>query len=304
MHSKSVRKIPVPFKAHYIFKIIIIFAVEKSDIKMTNEDFWKDINLILEEGFTSRNLQKLDRYAEQFISHRLVYKRFSPLEQHGCSAGGTTHVVASLLAGANVAADKFPQGLNEFQRECQYAETQAARIESWTRAVGCWTDDVDLAVPKVLGKQLAEGGEAHVYAHGATLIKTIGLDYFIQPVLALDRISLHNAFFPETLMTVLGFGKTTNGFFQIIVEQPFIQGNRMKDEEIAVFAEKLGFKLMNPRNWTFATPEIYLSDLHDENVIQSSEGTVFVIDCDIRINTPELRQGGIRKLTNEVEFSD
>ena len=37
----------------------------------------------------------------------------------------------------------------------------------------------------------------------------------------------------------------------------------MSDEEIALFAERIGFKLINPRNWTFATPEIYLSDLHD-----------------------------------------
>jgi hypothetical protein len=43
-----------------------------------------------------------------------------------------------------------------------------------------------------------------------------------------------------------------------------------------------------------STPEIYLSDLHDENVIHSKEGNVFVVDCDIRINTPELRCGGKR----------
>ena len=49
-------------------------------------------------------------------------------------------------------------------------------------------------------------------------------------------------------------------------------------------------------------PEIYLSDLHDENVIKSVNGNVFVIDCDIRINTPELKLGGIRQLTTEVEF--
>ena len=39
-------------------------------------------------------------YAEQFISGRLVYQRFSPREQYGCSAGGEANVIASLLAGA------------------------------------------------------------------------------------------------------------------------------------------------------------------------------------------------------------
>ena len=161
---------------------------------------------------------------------------------------------------------------------------------------------VEDALPRILGEQIAEGGEAIVYDHGATLIKAIGLDYFIQPILALDRISLHNTYFPETALKVLGFGRTADGDFKIVAEQPFIEGTHMSDEEIALFAEHIGFKLINPRNWTFATPEIYLSDLHDENVIRSKEGNIFVVDCDIRINTPNLRCGGVRSLTTEVEF--
>ena len=55
---------------------------------------------IIAEGFTPEGLHKLDYYAEQFISGRLVYQRFSPREQYGCSAGGEANVIASLLAGA------------------------------------------------------------------------------------------------------------------------------------------------------------------------------------------------------------
>lgn len=62
------------------------------------------------------------------------------------------------------------------------------------------------------------------------------------------------------------------------------------------------FDLINPRNWTYATPDIYLSDMHDENVLRSPAGTVFVVDCDIRINTPVLRAKGVRTLTTEVEI--
>lgn len=65
---------------------------------------------------------------------------------------------------------------------------------------------------------------------------------------------------------------------------------------------KMGFQLNNPRNWTYATPETYLSDMHDENVIRSFSGALCVVDCDIRINTPELRQEGTRILTTDVEF--
>lgn len=134
----------------------------------------------------------LDDYADKFTCGKLLYKRFSPSEQHGCSAGGYVHVIASLLAGANVATNSVAEGVDDFKKQCQRAETQARSIEEWSRKVGCWIDNVDETLCSTLGEQLTEGGEAHVYKHGDSLVKSIGLDYFIEPVLALDRISLHN----------------------------------------------------------------------------------------------------------------
>lgn len=86
------------------------------------------------------------------------------------------------------------------------------------------------------------------------------------------------------------------------MEQPFIEGEHVFDAEIAEFMSLIGFTLRNPKNWTYSTPNIYLSDMHDENVIRSKSGNLFVIDCDIRINTPELKAGGVRTLTTEVLF--
>ena len=101
-----------------------------------NADFWTSIESIINDGFTSEGLQKLDRYAEQFISRELVYKRFSPLEQYGCSAGGTTHVIATLLAGAKIDADTIASGISDFKRMLQCGEKQAERIEHWAKATG------------------------------------------------------------------------------------------------------------------------------------------------------------------------
>lgn len=74
----------------------------------------------------------------------------------------------------------------------------------------------------------------------------------------------------------------------------------MDDIEIQKHMEKIGFSLKNPSNWTYSNSEVYVSDLHDENVIMSKQGNVFIIDCDIRLNTPELKCGGHRTDTNEV----
>ena len=54
---------------------------------MNNKDFWDSVNVIIVVGFTPEGLQKLDEYAEQFVTGRLVYQRFSPAEQHPRPAG-------------------------------------------------------------------------------------------------------------------------------------------------------------------------------------------------------------------------
>ena len=267
---------------------------------MNNSDFWAQINAIITGGFTPEGLALLDGYADRFTCGKLLYKRFSPAEQHGCSEGGHANVIASLLAGAQISTDTIVEGDSDFKRQCKRGEAQALTIERWAKASGCWTDNVEDSLSQFMGSQIAEGGEAHVYDHGATLIKSIGLDYYIEPILALDRISLHNAIFPETKLIVLGFGRDKENQFRIIAEQQFIEGSRMTDDEIAEFMQRMGFQLINPRNWTYATPEIYLSDMHDENVIRTTLGSVAVVDCDIRINTPDLRCGGVRELITEV----
>ena len=84
---------------------------------MTNSDFWKHIDTIISQGFNADGLKQLEQYAELFISGRLVYKRFSPLEQHGCAAGGSNHVIASLLAGASIDPSSLTAPQGSFQRD-------------------------------------------------------------------------------------------------------------------------------------------------------------------------------------------
>lgn len=271
---------------------------------MDNQDFWEDVNRIADNGFTPEGLQKLDYYADLYISGKLLFKRFSPQEQHGCAAGGSSHVIATILAGTEAPADPRNVRLSDFKRELQQAAHQKRCIEEWAKAVGIWIDDAESFLATTLGEEIAEGGEAKVYDNGSTLIKSIGLDYYLLPVHALDRITLHNTYFPETALEVIGFGNDAEGNFKIIVVQQYIEGYPMTLDEISGFIQSLGFRLMNPRNWTYATPEIYLSDMHDENLIRSKNGNIFVIDCDIRINTPELKQGGIRRFTNEISLPD
>ena len=100
---------------------------------MDNADFWASMRAIIAEDFTPEGLNKLDSYAAEFISGRLVYKRFSPQEQHGCAAGGHANVIASLLAGAKIGTNRaYSTTRCDFERERkQGAEQENSQLSFW-----------------------------------------------------------------------------------------------------------------------------------------------------------------------------
>ena len=92
-----------------------------------------------------------NRNAEQFFNKQLLFKRYSPSEQHGCATGGSFHVVASILAGAETPTNQLTAPEGSFKRDCQRAEAQAAVIEQWAKTTGCWVDDVDKDFEQTFG---------------------------------------------------------------------------------------------------------------------------------------------------------
>ena len=86
---------------------------------MTNHDFWMSISDIINEGFTSEGLAKLDDYAEQFSTGKILYKRFSPSEQLGCVKGGTIYCI-------------FTRGSRSWRKSTHCARTQfQKRAATW-----------------------------------------------------------------------------------------------------------------------------------------------------------------------------
>ena len=103
----------------------------------------KSISTIINNGFDKEGIIKLEDYAEYFFNKQLLFKRYSPSEQHGCATGGSFHVVASILAGAETPANQLSAPEGSFKRDCQRAEAQATVIEQWAKTRGCRVDSVD-----------------------------------------------------------------------------------------------------------------------------------------------------------------
>ena len=76
------------------------------------------------------------------------------------------------------------------------------------------------------------GTESEVYFDIEDFIvrKLITLQHYNALRLALDRIIIHNAIFPDSAMRVLGFGRNNNRQFVVVVELPFRQRSPAGEE--------------------------------------------------------------------------
>jgi hypothetical protein len=224
----------------------------------------------------------------------VVSERYTPQERRGIEVGGRGLEIGVLLVGGCVGSGGEVEGLDPYDREEQRREAQEDVLECWAKENGCWFENTNVVLSERF-PFLAEGGEADVYFDGNRVIKAIGLDYFVSPQMALDRIVLHNFLFEySTPMRVMGYGRNGEGYFKVVVEQPYIRGERMSEEEIEEFTQRIGFDLRRRGNWTYTNDDIYISDLHNENVLRTPAGNVAVIDADVRLNLAELGYGGMR----------
>ena len=261
------------------------------------------IRSVIESGkWTSESLTVLDNLIKDIENGKVTYKRFPQEASGGMYKGGTANATASILLSSNESSSRNASlSVSErYERDKRQQPIQERIIESWAKAKDIWHDNLDT----IEGKELfAEGGEAKVFANDGdtNVIKILSTEYFITPQFALDRITLHNTLFPEAALKITGFGRNSKGEFQFLVEQPFIQGTYATQAEIDKFITKAGFtKSTKDKGNTFITDDLYVSDLHDENVIKTPNGNLIVIDADIRLNTPELNRNGKYVINNDI----
>lgn len=249
--------------------------------------------------WTKDAIDELNKTVENVEEGKAILKRYTSSELTGLLEGG------SLLVGASVISRGSKGNVPSSRRRAESIEEKAAEtipaIEAWAKEIGVWRDYSERNDDEIAHSYWTSGGEAQVFYLGNGKVeKIIGLDYFIDPQLAIDRIAIHNALFPETNLKVTGFGTNKYGKFAIIVEQPTIIGKHTDHEEIDSYIESLGFDKIDDASRTFANKDLYLSDLHKENVLNQEHKRYYVIDGDFRLNTPEARIGGTREIDDSI----
>lgn len=251
-----------------------------------------ELPLINEKG--EINNEQLKKSADSIEAGTAVFERFSPQEQRGFAEGGRANVEASILLAANERAG----GQNNAT-----PEAQENSIEQYAKKAGIWVDNTTINLTKEHGEPIASGEEAIVWGDekNGRVIKTQDTFQYDNLQQKLDGITLHNAYFPEATLRVIGFGRNANGDFQVIVEQPFVQGEKLTKSEIDSYLIKLGFT--ENENGHFSNNDTIIEDVHTGNAIKTLDGNIVVIDPIMRLNTPEQGYGGTRKVGNGINSS-
>lgn len=233
-------------------------------------------------------------------NNRQVFNEFSQEEYRGIQDGGRRNEETEIQLG------RLPEtgrdGSTEWETQAEEILTQYAKDNN------IW---IDL---NTLGEPNAIGAESYVWFNEQNKTVTKAIGYSVNNGLRnlLDRITIHNTLFPETILSIKGFSRDKNdGSFQIIVEQPLIIGESATEEEIEDYMNQIGFGKTDSQlasDTTFVNDDYLINDLHSGNVLKSKSGKLYVIDAISYFNTPEQGYGGTRNLnptetipTNEID---
>lgn len=190
-----------------------------------------------------------------------------------------------------VFADKLRRRSAEAQSAARRTETSLSErqvididnrcAETLAKEMGLWLDFSEIGN---LGDPAPSGMENEVYLSndGSTAFKVNNLMLSRCVSQLLDRLILHNAYFPQTRYDLYGFTGFGHGsIYPIIMQQYIKEVVHATPDEIERYMNQLGFANSGDARYSDGTIEIM--DLRPRNVLTNKEGDMWVIDADFKV---------------------
>lgn len=224
-----------------------------------------------------------------------VFERIPQAQQRGLSKGSAVLTSAGIICRGCPGTESEIREIYHTDDLIGEGRIQERLVEAWARISGRWFEAPELFLSS-LSKMMDYGTESVVYfdVSARKVRKLISLKHYNVLRLALDRIIIHNAIFPNSFLKVLGFGRDAGGQFVIIAEQPYCAGSIVPEKERMAFMYGLGFEdagVDYGMHLNYRTGSLYIGDLNEYNLIKGESG-IHVIDADCRLNTVTLGCGG------------
>ncbi|MBR2167322.1 MAG: hypothetical protein IJ920_03205 [Paludibacteraceae bacterium] len=245
---------------------------------------------IRESGFSACTLELIENYTNDILNGRTNLDRFNQQEHAGLCLADSPLIGA--YAVCSYARASLEPG--RFSLKCETGSPasweidakQEEAVEQWARAKGIWFSDPEKVFTSVYGPMIAKGAEAKVYYKpGDTSVIKERTSIYSTLDKALEAIVLHNALFPETQMTTIGFTRDPDGLFRIILTQPYIDCQRLATKaEIDEMVGAKGFHDNGDGNGVnYISNRLHLEDMHPANVfIDPQSGKPICIDCIVK----------------------
>lgn len=192
-------------------------------------------NAILTGNWTDEALDQLDNLINEYNNGRNEITQILGRGLSEGSRGSEAYAAASIIARRVQSSVQKSNGtispVEEFRARNRERRLKENAIQQWAQENGWWWNDfaegqfLDDYLVSEYDEKIAEGSESivHLSKDGKHVIKAmsaIASDGDIIPLL--QKIELHNQIFTNTPLDILGFGRTKDGNFRIIVQQPFI----------------------------------------------------------------------------------
>jgi hypothetical protein len=249
---------------------------------------------------------------ESANNNQTVLKRLLPAEEQGRNRSGEINALAATFLSRLHERIEGIYGQNSPELYA-IADEEETYLEDFAKAIDVWVDDADTK----FGNFFDKGQEQSVYiddkdGNVTTVTKLNDGSLSANWLEFLDRLALHNTYFPQTAYTLKGFGKTKEGNFVAITEQPYIKPVPTTEAKVAEHMKERGFEPLSKyddsiidtveekRSFINKDTGVIVEDLHLKNVFQDESGNMFVIDPVISLDTEDRGYGG----TREVNVND
>lgn len=190
-------------------------------------------------------------------------------------------VFANKLRRRSEEAQSSARGAEATLSERQIIDIDNRCAEILAKEMGLW---LDFSRIFDLGSPAPSGMENDVYLSkdGSTIYKVNNLMLSRSVSLLLNRLLLHNAYFPQTRYDLYGFTGFGNGSVYPIISQQYIKEVvHATPEEINHYMDLFGFTDSGPGKYTDGIIEI--QDLFPRNVLTNKEGDFWVVDADFKV---------------------
>lgn len=250
---------------------------------------------IWEEGLNTETLSLLSLLSKEVYDGTTLFERFPQAVQPGLSAGSEVLCSAAIICRGCPCTESEVRPIYRTDDLIGEGKVQEQIVEFWARIVGCWFEHAELFLSSI--SQVSDNGtESKVFfdVRNRLVRKAISLIHYNVLRLALDRIVVHNALFQNSYLKVFGFGRNEKGEFVILVEQPYVEGGVVTEEERLALMRNLGFEEAGEdygMHLNYRTDELYVGDLNEYNLIKGTAG-IHIIDADCRLNVMTLGCGG------------